>query len=100
MQMSLRELLAELVSIDSVSSRSIVEIICYLEECCGELGLSVRRYSYKDEAGVEKVNLICVAGLAEGMAQEVDLALVGHTDTVPLFRPIASSSSTHPSRQG
>ena len=76
---SIKQTLSELVSIDSVSSRSNVEIIEYLERRCEGLNLITRRYPYTDEHGVEKINLI--ARTAE--TDEVELALVGHTDTVP-----------------
>ncbi|HSE19579.1 MAG TPA: acetylornithine deacetylase [Pyrinomonadaceae bacterium] len=75
----IKEILADLVRIDSVSARSNVEIIKYLGRRCEALGLSTRRYPYMDEHGVEKINLIA---LSEDVA-EVELALVGHTDTVP-----------------
>ena len=74
-----KERLAELVRIDSVSSRSNVEIIDYLERACEAMQLVTRRFPYKDEHGVEKINLIALS--AE--ASEVELALVGHSDTVP-----------------
>ncbi|HZE73153.1 MAG TPA: acetylornithine deacetylase [Pyrinomonadaceae bacterium] len=97
--MSVKELLAELVNIDSMSSRSNVEIVSYLEDCCRELGFGVKRYAYKDDAGIEKANLVCIAGLAEGAAQEVDLALVGHTDTVP-YDPNWLEATTLTEREG
>src|SRR5215475_14138328 len=75
----IKQTLADLVRIDSVSSRSNVEIIQYLEDRCAALGLITRRHPYLDEAGVEKINLIA---LTQDVA-EVELALVGHTDTVP-----------------
>ena len=75
----IRRILADLVGIDSVSARSNAEIIEYLERHCDGLGLITRRYPYSDEHGVEKINLIA---LTEDVP-EVELALVGHTDTVP-----------------
>ena len=75
----IKERLAELVRIDSVSSRSNVEIIDYLERTCESLGLISRRFPYKDELGVEKINLIALTA----DVSEVELALVGHSDTVP-----------------
>ena len=71
--------LAELVRIDSVSSRSNSEIIGYLEKQCEALGLIARRYPYLDERGIEKINLIALSS----DVNEVELALVGHSDTVP-----------------
>ena len=76
---NIRQILSELVGIDSVSSRSNVEIIEYLERRCEALNLITRRFPYHDELGVEKINLVA---LTQDVA-EVELALVGHTDTVP-----------------
>ena len=81
--MSVQETLAELVSIDSVSSRSNVEICDYLVKRCEALGFSVKRLPYIDANGIEKVNLIAVAGTELSDNSAVELALVGHTDTVP-----------------
>jgi len=76
---NIKQTLSELVSIDSVSSRSNVEIIEYLERRCDALSLITRRFPYQDEHGVEKINLIALTTATD----EVELALVGHTDTVP-----------------
>ena len=75
----IKEILADLVRIDSVSSRSNAEMVAYLERRCEALGLITRRFPYSDEHGVEKINLIALTQDVE----EVELALVGHTDTVP-----------------
>jgi acetylornithine deacetylase len=83
-KMTVQETLAELVAIDSVSARSNVEIVDYLSHRCTALGFLVKRLPYTDDKGVEKINLIALAGQqsTEGPPQ-VELALVGHTDTVP-----------------
>src|SRR5262245_1086375 len=75
----IKEILADLVRIDSVSSRSNVEIVEYLEKRCEALGLNTRRFPYVDEHGLEKINLVALTD----DVTEVELALVGHTDTVP-----------------
>ena len=75
----IKERLAELVRIDSVSSRSNAEIIDYLERVCASMHLITRRFPYTDEHGVEKINLIALSA----DTTEVELALVGHSDTVP-----------------
>jgi len=75
----IKETLADLVRIDSVSTRSNAEIVAYLEQRCEALGLITRRFAYTDEHGVEKINLIALSHDVD----EVELALVGHTDTVP-----------------
>ncbi|MDT4965653.1 MAG: acetylornithine deacetylase [Acidobacteriota bacterium] len=80
--MSVTETLAELVAIDSTSSRSNSEIIDHLSALTEALGFRVRRLPYMDDLGVEKVNLIAIAG-TDSDSNEVELALVGHTDTVP-----------------
>ncbi|HKS28105.1 MAG TPA: acetylornithine deacetylase [Pyrinomonadaceae bacterium] len=80
--MTLEETLAELVSINTVSENSNWEIIEYLCARAERANLRVRLFPYSDERGVEKVNLIALAG-AESFDEPVELALVGHTDTVP-----------------
>lgn len=80
--MSVKETLAELVAIDSVSSRSNAEITSYLTGRCKAIGLAAKRLPYTDVNGIEKINLIAVAANALP-DPEVELALVGHTDTVP-----------------
>jgi acetylornithine deacetylase len=71
--------LAELVRIDSVSARSNEPIVEYLERRCAALNLVTKRFPYLDDFGVEKFNLIALSNATA----EVELALVGHTDTVP-----------------
>lgn len=78
--MKIEETLAELVGINSVSANSNGEIVAYLSERAEALGFRTRCVSYTDERGVEKLNLIAVAGTD---SFDVELALVGHTDTVP-----------------
>src|SRR5213080_3481971 len=82
--MTVQETLAALVAIDSVSSRSNKEIIDYLADRCERIGFEVKRFPYSDYNDIEKVNLIALAGaeFAE-VSPQVELALVGHTDTVP-----------------
>src|SRR5260370_22642231 len=77
--MTLEETLAQLVNIDSVSSRSNAEIVSYLKTRCENRGLIVRTFPHQDDNGVAKINLVAQT---EACAT-VELALVGHTDTVP-----------------
>ncbi len=70
--------LRELVAIDSTSARSNLPMLDALERHARSLGLSTRRQSWIDAAGVEKGNLIAQRGGERG-----GLALVGHTDCVP-----------------
>ena len=78
-----QETLAELVRIDSVSARSNAEIIEYLARRCESMHFATRRFSYRDEFDVEKINLIALIGTEFSQNTAVELALVGHTDTVP-----------------
>ena len=80
--MNVAETLAQLVRIDSVSARSNAEIISYLTTRVGAAGWRVKHLPYTDESGVEKINMIALAGAAS-LSAEAELALVGHTDTVP-----------------
>ena len=86
--MNPRETLRDLVKIDSVSSRSNAEIVEYLERRCEALNFKTLRFAYHDELGVEKINLVALA-VAEfsrdsgSSTTNIELALVGHTDTVP-----------------
>jgi len=79
----IKQILADLVRIDSVSSRSNGEIIEYLERRCEAMNLVTRRFPYNDDHGVEKYNMIALAGTEFSDDTKVELALVGHTDTVP-----------------
>lgn len=81
--MTVQKTLAELVAIDSVSARSNSEIIDYLTKRCEAIGLAVKRFPYTDASGVEKLNLIALYGAEFSNKTAVELALVGHTDTVP-----------------
>lgn len=78
-----QDTLAELVAINSVSARSNAAIVDYLERRCESLGFATKRFPYRDENDVEKINLIALAGTDFSNAVPIELALVGHTDTVP-----------------
>lgn len=84
--MTVKETLADLVAINSVSAKSNVEIVEFLAKRCAAIGFQVKRFPYVDDQGVEKVNLIAVTGTSFDTKPKVRLALVGHTDTVP-FAP-------------
>ena len=81
--MTVQKTLAELVAIDSVSSRSNAEIVDYLAQRCEAIGLKIKRLPYTVTGGVEKLNLIALSGSEFSDKTTVELALVGHTDTVP-----------------
>jgi acetylornithine deacetylase len=75
---SLEPLLAALVAVDSTSSLTNTAVLDLLEPRLFALGYRCERHRYRDEAGVEKANLL--ATLGQGLPE---LALVGHTDCVP-----------------
>ncbi len=97
--MNVKETLAELVRIDSVSSRSNAPIVDYLEQRCEALKLKTKRFSYHDEQGIEKINLVALAGTDFSQNTSVELALVGHTDTVP-YDPNWSEATNLTQRDG
>ena len=73
------------MAIDSVSSRSNAEIISYLQTRCEARGFNIKTYSHFDGNGIEKINLVAQTSVCESPAEAgaTELALVGHTDTVP-----------------
>src|SRR2546430_8080129 len=83
--MSVEKILAELVRLNSISSNSNIEMISFLSAHVEAFGLRVKLLPYTDERNVEKVNMIAVTGndSLDLEKPEVELALVGHTDTVP-----------------
>jgi acetylornithine deacetylase len=84
--MTVQETLRDLVAIDSVSQRSNVEMISYLATRCEGAGFNVTRFPYVDDTGAEKTNLVAQTSAGDSTAAAnsvVELALVGHTDTVP-----------------
>jgi acetylornithine deacetylase len=89
--MAVEQTLAELVAIDSVSSRSNAAIISYLESRCRAAGFQTKRFPHIDENGLEKINLVAQTSVCDASTDSsqtevwatVELALVGHTDTVP-----------------
>jgi acetylornithine deacetylase len=97
--MSVEKILAELVAFDSTSSRSNVEFVKHLAARAEALGLSARLLPYTDERGVEKVQLVAVPPKLLKDGGEVELALVGHTDTVP-FDPAWAEALTLTEREG
>ena len=97
--MTVQQTLAELVAIDSVSSRSNQAIANYLAQRCEAMGLRVKPFPYTDDKGVEKLNLIALLGAEFSNTTAVELALVGHTDTVP-FDPNWEDALTLTERDG
>ncbi|MCI0570189.1 MAG: acetylornithine deacetylase [Myxococcaceae bacterium] len=73
--------LAELVAVDTTSSRSNVPLVDLVAPRLAAAGFELERQRYTDEAGAGKVNLVAVKGGRKG--EPAGLALVGHTDCVP-----------------
>jgi acetylornithine deacetylase len=80
--MTVEETLRDLVAIDSVSEHSNSEIVSYLARRCEAAGFTCKKFPYIDDAGVDKFNLVAQSSVADSDTM-VELALVGHTDTVP-----------------
>lgn len=97
--MTTAQTLSELVAIDSVSSRSNAQIADYLTARCEALGFSVQRFSYRDDNDLEKFNLVAIAGAASATKPAVELALVGHMDTVP-YDPAWREATTLTEKDG
>ena len=91
----IKEILADLVRIDSVSSRSNAEIADYIEKRCHKLHLSVGRVPYIDQQLVHKFNVYALSH----RTYDLELALVGHTDTVP-YDPNWSEATNLTERDG
>jgi len=77
--MDVTALLQQLIAIDTTSARSNVPAIDLLEGVVQPLGFETRRVGLRDEAGVEKANLVC----RRGPDAPGGLMLAGHTDCVP-----------------
>jgi acetylornithine deacetylase len=80
--MNVEETLAQMVAIDSVSTRSNRPLIAYASARAEAASMRVAFHPYTDAQGVEKINMIAMLG-PTASDKEVELALVGHTDTVP-----------------
>jgi acetylornithine deacetylase len=72
-------ILKELVSIPSVSALTNAPIIRYAERLLAPCGWHLRRFEWRDDSGVEKINLVA----SSHPRADAELAFVGHTDTVP-----------------
>ncbi|HYY41816.1 MAG TPA: acetylornithine deacetylase, partial [Pyrinomonadaceae bacterium] len=66
-----------------MSARSNLDIIKLLAARAEAAGLCARLLPYTDEQGVRKFNMIAVAPQTTKDDAVIELALVGHTDTVP-----------------
>lgn len=87
--MAVEDKLADLVAIDSVSARSNASIISYLADRCERLGFETEQFPHVEENGISKINLVASKAPSfptrrdSAGALPIELALVGHTDTVP-----------------
>ncbi len=80
--MTAAEILRELVAIPTPSSISNVPLLDWVAGFLEQRGWRAKFFSYEDEAGVAKANLIAWPGTAE-CPEFVEIAFVCHTDTVP-----------------
>ncbi|MET0406460.1 MAG: M20/M25/M40 family metallo-hydrolase, partial [Cystobacter sp.] len=78
---ALRATLTELVAVDTTSSLPNAPLVELARQKLEPVGFQVELVPYRDEAGVEKTNLIAMWGGSLG--DPAALALVGHTDCVP-----------------
>lgn len=97
--MSVEQILAGLVAIDSTSARPNAELIKHVLPRVEALGFRTRLLTYTDERGVEKTQLVAVHANNFKEGGEVELALVGHTDTVP-FDPAWGEALKLTEREG
>ncbi|HEX6182487.1 MAG TPA: acetylornithine deacetylase [Pyrinomonadaceae bacterium] len=97
--MNVEEILAELVAIDSTSLRTNVGLITHVAPRVEALGFCARLYPYTDERGVKKLQMVAVTPKSFEDGGEIELALVGHTDTVP-FDPAWAEALTLSERDG
>jgi acetylornithine deacetylase len=79
---ALRSLLGELIAVDTTSSRPNAPLVELARRTLEAAGFRTERVPYRDERGVEKVNLVAVKG-GTGREERAALALVGHSDCVP-----------------
>lgn len=84
------EHLRDLVAIPSVSSQTNRPIVEHLQRFFATLGWHQRVLSYRDSLGTEKLNLIVSPHPLTPGTIEAELAIVCHTDTVPLSSPGAT----------
>jgi acetylornithine deacetylase len=76
-------ILADLVGIPSPSAVSNRPVIEYAVRFLRSRGWETTILPYFDGRGVEKLNLVAVTPAGSGTPMRAELALVGHTDTVP-----------------
>jgi acetylornithine deacetylase len=94
MSSDLVTLLRELVAVDSTSTKSNLPIVENLDAKLKALGFATEVQRYKDDAGIEKANLIGVLG--EGVPE---VSLIGHSDCVP-FDPAWTEALTLVEKDG
>jgi acetylornithine deacetylase len=94
--------LSNLIRIPSVSALSNRPVVDYARRVLMASGWSTRELPYRDDAGVEKVNLIAAPPGQNVDAPEAALAFVCHTDTVPYaaewkraIEPVANKGMLH-----
>jgi acetylornithine deacetylase len=90
MVMNAKHILSDLVRIDSTSILTNLEIVRYAAAYLDNCGLTVKFHPYKDNEGVDKINLVASSSTSNS---EVELGIVGHTDTVPFDKKWAEATT-------
>lgn len=80
---SVVEVLSDLIRIRSNSAVSNRPLVDYATTMLRASGWSTCEHTYRDPAGVEKVNLIAAPSGQSADTPDVDLVFMCHTDTVP-----------------
>ena len=76
--MTVLEYLQDLISFESTSNLSNVDIADYVQSALTELGFDTERIEYDDKNGVRKASVVGKQGAGAG-----GMAYAGHTDVVP-----------------
>lgn len=74
----------QLISFDSVSSKSNAEISAWVENRLSQAGFEIERIAYRDEAGNSKVNIIAKRLPAGVKSPTGGICYLAHTDVVPV----------------
>jgi len=77
------EIAKELISFDSVSSKSNEGISRWVEQRLRKTGFDIERVVYRDESGISKVNLIARRQPANHNLHAAGVCYLAHTDVVP-----------------
>ncbi len=77
------EIAKELVSFDSVSSKSNEDVSHWVDNRLCKAGFEIERVAYRDSSGISKINLIARRGPATNGNRSGGVCYLAHTDVVP-----------------